>query len=253
MKLLPWICAVLCSSSVAFAATGTQPHIRLASSDFQPYYGPEAFNQGPLAELIKSAFAMQQVESSIEFMSWSEALRQAQTPAFAGLVCGWDHPQRREQYLFSSPLYYNELRFFAYQKLRERNLAVVATQLPRLGLVKDYAYPETIRQAGFKVTLVNTDQALLDLLVQHKVDLILSDSATTQYWLQQQPVQTQLQIQPSEQVLARKAMHLLISKTHPDARQVMQQFELGLQQLAKNGRWAQILTPLELPRRRRLH
>lgn len=252
MKFLPWIFALLWAGSSAFAATPTKPQIRLASSDYQPYYGPRAVNQGPLAELIHSAFASQQVESSIEFMSWSEALRQAQTPAFAGLVCGWDHPLRRQQYLFSSPLYYNELRFFAYQKIRERNLRVLATQLPRLGLVKDYAYPEAVRQAGFAITIVNEDQALLDLLLQHKVDLILSDSATTQYWLQQQPVQTQLQIQPSEQVLARKAMHLLISKKYPHARQLLQQFELGLQQLEKNGRWAQILTPLELPQRRRL-
>jgi hypothetical protein len=43
-------------------------------------------------------------------------------------------------------------------------------------------------------------------------------------------------------------MHLLISKTHPHARHLLQQFERGLQQLEKNGRWAQILTPLELPK-----
>lgn len=247
MKFLPWIFAILFSVT-ACAAAETNPPIRLASSDYQPYYGPHAAHQGPLAELINTAFASQKVVSSIEFMTWSEALRQAQTPAYAGLVCGWDHPQRRQQYLFSSPLYYNELRFFAYQKIRERNLSVLATQLPRLGLVKDYAYPDGVRQAGFATTIVDTDQALLDLLLQHKVDVILSDSATTQYWLQQQPLETQLQIQPSQQVLARKSMHLLISKSYPNARQLLQQFERGLQLLEKNGRWAQILTPLELPK-----
>lgn len=247
MKYLPWIFAILFSAA-ACAAAETNPPIRLASSDYQPYYGPHAAHQGPLAELINTAFASQQVESSIEFMTWSEALNKAQSPAYAGLVCGWDHPQRRQQYLFSSPLYYNELRFFAYQKIRERNLSVLATQLPRLGLVKDYAYPDRVRQAGFAITIVDTDQALLNLLLQHKVDVILSDSATTLYWLQQQPLETQQQIQPSQQVLARKAMHLLISKNYPNARQLLQQFERGLQLLEKNGRWAQILTPLELPK-----
>ena len=248
MKFLPWIFAGMLCGSVACPAAETKPQIRLASSDYQPYYGPHAAQHGPLAELINTAFASQQVESSIEFMTWSEALSKAQSPAYAGLVCGWDHPQRRQQYLFSSPLYYNELRFFAYQKIRERNLSVLATQLPRLGLVKDYAYPDRVHQAGFAITIVDTDQALLALLLQHKVDLILSDSATTQYWLQQQPPATQLQIQPSQQVLARKSMHLLISKSYPNARQLLQQFERGLQQLEKNGRWAQILTPLELPK-----
>lgn len=247
MKFLPWIFAILFSAA-ACAAAEPNPPVRLASSDYQPYYGPHAAHQGPLAELINTAFASQQVNSSIEFMTWSEALNKAQSPAYAGLVCGWDHPQRRQQYLFSSPLYYNELRFFAYQKIRERNLSVLATQLPRLGLVKDYAYPDRVKQAGFAITIVDTDQALLNLLVQHKVDVILSDSATTQYWLQQQPLQTQQQIQPSQQVLARKAMHLLISKNYPNARQLLQQFERGLQLLEKNGSWAQILTPLELPK-----
>ena len=248
MKLLPWILAVCLLGSFVSTAAESKMTIRLASSDYQPYYGPQARNHGPLAELIHSAFASQQVESSIEFMPWTEALQQAQTADFAGLVCGWDHPLRRQHYLFSSPLYYNELRFFAYQKIGQRNLKLLAQQLPRLGLVKDYAYPERVSEAGFEITIVNSDHALLDLLLQHKVDLILSDSATTQYWLQQQPVQTQLQIQPSEQVLARKSMHLLISKTHPHARHLLQQFERGLQLLEKNGRWAQILTPLELPK-----
>ncbi len=144
-------------------------------------------------------------------------------------------------------MYYNELRFFAYQKIRERNLPALAKKLPRLGLVKDYAYPEQVQQAGFVVTRVATDQQLLQLLLQHQVDLILADSATTRYWLAQQPLQTQVQIQPSEQVLARKAMHLLINKTYPEARQLLQQFERGLRQLEQDGRWAQILTPLELP------
>jgi hypothetical protein len=48
-------------------------------------------------------------------------------------------------------------------------------------------------------------------------------------------------------VLARKSMHLLINKQFPNARQLMAQFEQGLQQLAKTGQWAQILAPLELP------
>lgn len=248
MKFLQWIFAIVFSGNVVGVTAEPTAPIRLASSDYQPYYGPGATHQGPLAELINTAFASQHVQSSIEFMTWSEALRQAQTPAYAGLVCGWDHPLRRQQYLFSSPLYYNELRFFSYQTIRERNLAVLATQLPRLGLVKDYAYPDRVRQAGFAVTIVDTDQALLALLLQHKVDLILSDSATTQYWLQQQPLTIQLQIQPSRQVLARKAMHLLISKNYPNARHLLQQFERGLQVLEKDGRWAQIVTPLELPK-----
>ena len=153
-------------------------------------------SSGPLAELINTAFASQQVESSIEFMTWSEALSKAQNPAYAGIGLRLGSPTTPPAIFVSSPLYYNELRFFAYQKIRERNLSVLATQLPRLGLVKDYAYPDRVRQAGFAITIVDTDQALLALLLQHKVDLILSDSATTQYWLQQQPPATQLQIQP---------------------------------------------------------
>lgn len=237
---------LLLGSAGSHAAEAVR-QIRLASSDFQPYYGPQSPHQGPLAELVQTAFASQHIQSVIEFMSWSDALQQTQAGTYAGVVCGWDHPLRRQQYLFSSPLYYNELRFFAYQKIRERNLPALAKKLPRLGLVKDYAYPEQVQQAGFVVTRVATDQQLLQLLLQHQVDLILADSATTRYWLAQQPLQTQVQIQPSEQVLARKAMHLLINKTYPEARQLLQQFERGLRQLEQDGRWAQILTPLELP------
>ena len=233
MKLLSWILAVCLLGSFVSTAAESKMTIRLASSDYQPYYGPQARNHGPLAELIHSAFASQQVESSIEFMPWTEALQQAQTADFAGLGL-WLGPSAAPTTLsVFQPALLQRIALFCVSENWPTKFKTAGSTAAKTRFGERLCLSERVREAGFEITIVNSDHALLDLLLKHKVDLILSDSATTQYWLQQQPLQTQLQIQPSEQVLARKSMHLLISKTHPHARHLLQQFERGLQLLEK--------------------
>ncbi len=240
-----WIKGFVCVAFLtAFSANCAAP-LPFVSTDYQPYHAPSMVDGGPLTILVQAAFAARNIDSHIDYMDWSLVLQQGQLPHVAGIVGGWNLAERHEQYYISSPLCYNELRFFSLKKLQKRNLNQIASSQPRLGLVQAYAYPKAVHQAGFTITTVNTDTELMQLLFDKKVDLVLADTGTARFWHQQQAPETALY--GSQLVLARKSMHLLINKQFPNARQLMTQFEQGLQQLAKTGQWAQILAPLELP------
>ena len=218
----------------------------LVSSDYQPYHAPALRDGGPLAILVQTAFATQKIDTDIRYLSWGEVMRQGTQPDVAGIIGAWDIPERHLQFYFSSPLYYNELRFFALKPITKRHLNQLANHLPRLGIVKDYAYPRAVHQAGFSISLADSDQALMQLLLSNQVDVVLADTGTARFWHQREAPETVLH--GSQLVLERKSVHLLLNKNYPQARQLFNQFEQGLQKLAKNGQWAQLLTPLELPK-----
>lgn len=240
-----WIKGFICAALLSVFNAHCAAPLPFVSSDYQPYHAPSMVDGGPLAVLVHTAFAAQNIDSNIAYMDWSQVLQQGNLPHVAGIVGGWNLTERHQQYYFSSPLCYNELRFFSLKKLQKRNLSQIASSQPRLGLVQAYAYPKAVHQAGFTITTVLTDSELMQLLIDKKVDLVLADTGTARFWHQQQA--PEIALYGSQLVLARKSMHLLINKQFPNARQLMTQFEQGLQQLAKSGQWAQILAPLELP------
>ena len=237
-----WFLSVVLALSVQVSG---KP-LSFVSSDYQPYHAPGLKDGGPLAILVQKAFAAQQIDTDIRYLSWGEVMRQGVEPEVAGIIGAWDIPERHQQFYFSSPLYYNELRFFALKTITKRHLNQLASALPRLGIVKDYAYPRAVHQAGFTIIMADTDQALMQLLLNKQVDVILADTGTARFWHQQTAPDTILH--GSQLVLERKSVHLLLNRNFPQARQLLNQFEQGLQKLAKNGQWAEVITPLELPK-----
>lgn len=229
-----------------YAGAEPQVNIRLAATNYQPYFAEDTPGHGPVSQLVLEAFALRGIKADISFMPWPRAEKDSAEAKYHGLIGGWDTAERRKQFLYSSALYINRLKLFSKANISTLKLSQLSDTTRLLGLVRGYAYPQSVQQLGFKIQTVISDEELIEMLLINRVDVILADEGTAMYWLGHfGPVGGETMFSHPE-IIDRKALHILFPKSSADSVYLLQEFEQGLAQLQASGRSAEILAGLPL-------
>ena len=151
--------------------------VRLTSLDFEPYYGPSLENNGFIAEIIKAAYGRSDYTVEFDFMTWTDALNKAQIGEYDGVFTLWYSHERENFFVYSDALPPNELVFFkttedtvSYEKYEDLGKY-------KIGIVKDYTYPEKFLTAGLEFIEYQDDKELLAGVYGNEVDLGIMDKA----------------------------------------------------------------------------
>lgn len=240
--------ALIFIALIASLYAGAEPQvtIRLAATNYQPYFAEDTPGHGPVSQLVLEAFALRGIKADICFMPWPRAEKDSAEAKYHGLIGGWDTAARREQFHYSSALYLNQLKLFAKADISALKLSQLSHTARLLGLVRGYAYPQKVQQLGFNIQTVISDEELVKMLLINRVDAILADEGTALYWFRHfGPVGGEEMFSHPE-IIDSKALHLLFPKNSADSVYLLQEFEQGLAQLQASGRSAEILAGLPL-------
>ena len=224
--------------------------VRISTGEWPPLIDSSAPGDGPLARVVREAFAQQGIEVEFVFLPWRRALWEVESGAVP-LSMAWRHtPARDARFLFSSENVYQGENLFFYNRLSRfdwKSLDDLARY--RLGGVRGYAYSdafdEAARSGKLNVFRVNDEKSLIAMLLAGRIDAFPADRQVGRNLIYQYAGDKADQIGVHPLPLTRKPLYLVGSRTDA-AQQLMSRFDEGLRQLKASGRFREIYMPREM-------
>lgn len=259
LKLYSWalksVFCLLCVSFVSLAAPAQT--LRLATTNFPPFFSEDLPNEGPFSQLTRQAFAEAGYSVSIEFIPWARAVEWGKEGKIDGLMGAWLTPERTAFFAETTSVMSNNLVFY-----RKRNTGTqfssfedIAKQQLWIGTVHGYAQPRGLIEAGVNFVYTTQDKQPFMLLSKGRVDLVIVDKTYGDVTLALPDMQNHsINIEQMAGIVEQRSMHVLLSKHLTNADEISEAFNQGLKALKKDGRFQKIVfeamsgnTPSKLP------
>ncbi|QKE64117.1 transporter substrate-binding domain-containing protein [Aquipseudomonas campi] len=212
----------------------------LATGEFPPYVGEALPGQGLSSQIVRAAFQAAGYQTTLFFMPWRRAAAQTAAGQYAASFPWAMNDERQQQFLYSQPLYQDQIRFFARldgTSVDERNW-----QGMRLCIPDGWDIGQLQQQIErFRLQLERPSDMLncMRMIDAGRVDLTAVNRMVGQNLLD--GLQLQHRIGPVGSVIATDLNFLIVSRKHPQARELIANFDEGLRVIRSNGVYSQIL------------
>lgn len=211
--------------------------LRLVSGDdYPPFTGSTLAGGGVLTELVQQAFAAGGKAASIEFKPWPRGYEETLRLGYDATFPYLSTPRRMASYLFSDPLYEVNLRLYVrrdspWQTGTRQELQKATFCLPAGYEVSGWVHAESHRLAFVRPRSMAQCHAMLQL---GRVDVVISNPDELA-WQAVPPLLSLPNVRTLPEPVADVTLHLIIPRAHPDAQELLDVFNTGLQQLVSSG------------------
>ncbi|MCJ8322103.1 MAG: transporter substrate-binding domain-containing protein [Colwellia sp.] len=226
----------------------TQETIKIAVTDWPPYYSKTDRNGGQQLELLQSVFN----ELNLQLTPvWYRTGVGALVKVKAGLLdgaAGWEcNKERAVDFVFSDPIGFEQTTFFHHKDFDfdwshfenpDREIII--------GITARYAYGDELQKLlaidKVKVEIAGTDRRNLDLLFHREIDLFLLDKLSGLALINQahEPLKSQLVAHSTPFRHTKVAIRLLVPRAKPNAQQFVDQFNHALREVIKQKKLAHL-------------
>jgi len=214
----------------------------VGTSIWPPYVDPKLPGQGLAVSIVTAALERSGYRVVIKFEDWERTLSAAKAGETAVIAAAWYTPERERDFLFSEPYLTNEIKFlkrrgtpFSYQSLDDLKGL-------RIGVVYGYAYsPEFDRAAGFtRAPETHVVPNIVELL-SGSIGLMVGDERTLRYELARHFGKQRRDLEFLPKPLASRELHLVVSRAHPQAHTIVNDFNRGLAEIRRDGTYRKLL------------
>ncbi|RMF12899.1 MAG: amino acid ABC transporter substrate-binding protein [Gammaproteobacteria bacterium] len=218
--------------------------IRISTGEWAPLIDSSKPNDGPLAMVVREAFALQGVAVEYVYAPWKRALHDLETGEVDASAAWRMTEARASRFLFSGEAVYQGENVFFYAKAAPFDWQTLEDLAQyRIGGVRGYAYSaefESAAKAGkLSVFRVNDEKSLVTMLLAGRIDVFPADRQVGRAMLDALPLQQAEQITFHPKPLTRKPLYLLVRKDEK-GRALIERFDRGLRTLIESGRLKQI-------------
>ena len=223
------------------SAFSQEGFMQLASDSWPPFtsdYGGKAYS----TELVSEALKRIDYSDETTYINFESVIPGIQDGMFDGSAALWRTEEREEFILFSDPYLQNKLLLVG-----QKGADVSATSLSelsekRIGVVGTYAYGEEVDYATEVVFISGrSDQENLEKLLAGELDYILIDELIIQYELTYHSEEVEENLEVGELPLFTKSLHFGLSKSYPNAEEIMKQFNNAIFEMISDGTYNEIL------------
>ncbi len=230
---------VLATQSVQ--AASDKP-LKIVSSAWPPYVEKEAPGKGAAMDLVSRILKRAGYETEVSIESWPRSLQGSKIGIYDVVATAWYTEERNRELQFSDPYYENVIRFLKRKKdpLRFRSYDDLRNLI--VGVATGYAYGEEFERAqGFlKIAKNHVIQNLL-LLQQGRIDLTLGDEWVLRHQLTQYFPSAVDEFEFMGQPVARRGLHIAVSRTRPDHKEIIAAFNKSLAAMKADGSMEKLL------------
>lgn len=180
---------------------------RVASTDWQPYVGPELPGQGSAAIKLQDILKKEGIELVVEFYPWKRSQEFAKTKDYVGYFPAWP-TEILSGFVASDPIDWSimgmmqrtgsQIKYESVDQLFKRY---------RVGIVSTYVYPKAIMEAAAKypqnVFKSNDEVALLKNLSSLKHDVSITDPNVMMYLAKQHGISN---VVPMDEIIEKTAL-----------------------------------------------
>lgn len=220
--------------------------IRITTGHWPPYLDEDRPGGGFVAQIIREAFANEDIEAEFTFFPWSRALALVKTRAYHSSAVWSCTRERSRDFLYSAPILPYEYVFYHREKMAFDWDSLSDLRGMAVGLTQDYSYGQTLSGA-IDTGLVTADVTTSDLanfrkLLLGRVDLFPMDPVVGEAMISEQlgpEARARLEFHPRP--LRSALYHLPFSREDPEAGRLRRAFDRGLAKLRESGRYQKII------------
>lgn len=229
----------------------TPQSIELANGEWPPLLGENLPHQGYASQIVQRAFALQKINVVYRFYPWKRSIEEARSGRIAGTLLWTNNADRQKDFLVSHAVYRSKTMLFFNRNRPLQWQSLADLKGHRVGITNGYSYGEKWEQLIRNRTLIpdqaNTDAQNFAKLLANRIDAFPCEEVIGMHIIRHQMAATAMQqLNISSKPVHEETMHLLISRRHPEAAELMRRFNAGLAQMKRNGELDAILKSARL-------
>ncbi len=236
--LLSLILTLIISLSPAIAKDFT-----ILSGEWAPYVSESLPGGGPTGQIVTEAMAAVGHTVQFKYVPWKRT--EVMTQAGKSIATfPWSTTSEFEKTCYlSSPLAVQKMVFFY---LKSKHPGWDYTDLNALKRLKvggslGYSYVQLFEDAGIKASYAPTIEHSLKKLISERIDVAPESQLVGWNTIKEKFSSDADKIASSETALFKKPLYLMVSKNHPQGKELFDAFEKGFKMIKDNGRYRQIL------------
>lgn len=232
------IILVFITISLASIAQARDP-VRLGNDAWPPFI-VAGKQQGTAEQLVCEALQRSGWSCSVEVKDWETVLNEARIGVIDGVAAAWRTPERETYLLFSEPYLSNRIIPVINGSNPLSIDSVADLSGMRVAMVQDYAYGDEIDAAApdFEVIGVKNSSRAMKSVLQGKADVALVDELVARDELFKSEMSG---LTALETVLALRSLHLAVSRRHPLAAAIIDDFQRAYKLMLADGTVNEIL------------
>jgi polar amino acid transport system substrate-binding protein len=219
----------------------TAQTLRLVADPWAPVNDQTLLNNGLASDLVTTALSRAGYTTSYVQVPWARAVRGLQRDIYDVLINAWYTDERATFGYYSQPYLINRVRF-----LQRKGGQISFTQLADLypysiAVVRGYAYSREFDQDS-RLTKIGVRGFEVGARMLHagRVQLTLEDELVARYHLSGSLAGIRDQLEFLPQPLSENGLHILVSRNHPQHRQIADAFNKAIEEMRADGSYAEI-------------
>lgn len=215
--------------------------LRLVADPWPPFNDRSLLNNGLASDLVSTALARAGYPSTYVEVPWERAVRGLKRADYDVLISAWYSAERASFGDFSQPYLINRIRF-----LQRKGSAIQFKQLSDLypysiAAVRGYAYTSEFDRDS-RLTKVGVGGFAMGARMLHarRVQLTLEDEIVARFHLGRELAGLSDELEFLPQPLSENGLHILVSRNHPQHRQIAAAFDQAIAAMRADGSYAQI-------------
>lgn len=214
--------------------------VSIATIEFPPYASASLTEHGLYNAIVAAAFAQEGIEVEFTYLPFSRALSETMKGNYDALSYAYFEADRRTTLYYSDPFATDAIHFITHNSsavTRWQDIKQIANY--RVGLTRGYSVVPKLAKAisgSEKVAIVNSDLQNLQLLRHGRIDVFPVELPSFYFLLDEHFSESeQKEFRVLAKALDHRKSYLAISKTRPEAQNLLRIFNRGLSKLKSSG------------------
>lgn len=222
-------------------------NVSLATFNWEPFVGENLKDKGVTSKIVEEAFRRAGYDVTLKFIPWSIVLTNLKTRQYDAGYPALHDEETAKEYIFSNPILERKIGFFKKKNREITYHKLTDLKSYKIGIVQSYVYSSEFENAPYldKKEALN-DRQNLQKLLKNKIDLALVDNIVAQNIMNKDLSANEREsIEFIARPLEVKTLHLIVSRELQNGRELIKDFNTGLDSLKRDGTYKKILREYE--------
>ncbi|MNQ70041.1 putative ABC transporter arginine-binding protein 2 precursor [compost metagenome] len=240
-------CHALFALLLAWESAGAE-QLRMAANLWPPFTDARLAGNGLAVELVSTALKRAGHTTVYAEVPWARALRGLEEGDYDLLVSAWYNEERARFGLFSKPYLTNRILFLKRKDTPVEFASLADLRDYSIAVGRGYRYGQAFDNdpALTRVPVVDFQMAAR-MLAAGRVQVALEDELAARFYLNRElkGISDQLEFLPKP--LSENGLHILVRRSHPHHRQLVEAFDRAMQAMREDGTYQAIFARHGLP------
>lgn len=215
--------------------------LRLVANFWPPYTDRRLLNGGLASDLVQNALHRAGYATVLSEVPWARALRGLRIGRYDVAISAWYSEERSEFADFSQPYLINQVRL-VQRRGRGIRFEQLADLYPyQIAVGRGYAYaPEFDNDSRLSKFVVQDFAAGARMVQAQRLDLAVEDELVARYLFKGELASISGELEFLPRPLSESGLHILVSRLHPEHRQIAEAFDQAIMAMRSDGSYARI-------------